>query len=35
MVWEGDLVFASGGYPKAETVAIKGMLTARAWGLSI
>jgi outer membrane protein assembly factor BamB len=23
MVWEGDLVFASGGYPKAETVAIK------------
>lgn len=24
MVWDGDLVFASGGYPKAETVCIKG-----------
>lgn len=23
MVWEGDLVFASGGYPKAETVCIR------------
>lgn len=23
MVWDGDLVFASGGYPKAETCAIK------------
>lgn len=23
MVWEGDIVFASGGYPKAETIAIK------------
>ena len=23
MVWEGDLVFASGGYPKKETVAIR------------
>jgi hypothetical protein len=22
-VWDGDLVFASGGYPKAETVAVK------------
>jgi len=24
MVWDGDLVFASGGYPKAETVCIAG-----------
>lgn len=24
MVWDGDIVFASGGYPKAETIAIKG-----------
>lgn len=23
MVWEGDIVFASGGYPKAETLAVK------------
>lgn len=23
MVWDGDLVFASGGYPKAETVCLK------------
>ena len=23
MVWEGDMVFASGGYPKAETVGVK------------
>ncbi len=23
MVWDGDLVFASGGYPKAETVAVR------------
>jgi len=23
MVWDGDIVFASGGYPKAETVAVK------------
>lgn len=23
MVWEGDLVFASGGYPKSETVAVR------------
>lgn len=23
MVWEGDLVFASGGYPKAETLAVR------------
>jgi len=23
MVWDGDIVFASGGYPKAETLAIK------------
>lgn len=23
MVWEGDIVFASGGYPKAETIAIR------------
>jgi hypothetical protein len=24
MVWEGDLVFASGGYPKSQTVCIRG-----------
>lgn len=24
LVWEGDTVFASGGYPKAETIAVKG-----------
>ncbi|MCA9054258.1 MAG: PQQ-binding-like beta-propeller repeat protein [Planctomycetaceae bacterium] len=24
MVWDGDLVFASGGYPKAETICVKG-----------
>ncbi len=24
VVWDGDIVFASGGYPKSETVAIKG-----------
>ena len=24
MVWDGDIVFASGGYPKAETLAVKG-----------
>ena len=24
MVWDGDVVIASGGYPKAETIAIKG-----------
>lgn len=23
MVWDGDVVFASGGYPKAETIAVK------------
>ena len=23
MVWDGDLVFASGGYPKAETIAVR------------
>ena len=23
MVWDGDIVFASGGYPKSETLAIK------------
>ncbi|RLS43589.1 MAG: dehydrogenase, partial [Planctomycetota bacterium] len=23
MVWEGDIVFASGGFPKAETIAVK------------
>jgi len=23
MVWDGDIVFASGGYPKAETIAVK------------
>ncbi|RMF44858.1 MAG: dehydrogenase [Planctomycetota bacterium] len=23
MVWEGDVVFASGGYPKAETIAVR------------
>ncbi len=23
MIWEGDIVFASGGYPKAETLAVK------------
>jgi outer membrane protein assembly factor BamB len=23
MIWEGDLVFASGGYPKSETISIK------------
>lgn len=23
MVWSGDMVFASGGYPKAETIAVK------------
>lgn len=23
MIWEGDLVFASGGYPKAETLAVR------------
>jgi hypothetical protein len=23
MVWDGDLVFASGGYPKAETICVK------------
>lgn len=24
MVWDGDITFASGGYPKSETIAIKG-----------
>jgi hypothetical protein len=23
MIWEGDVVVASGGYPKAETIAVK------------
>lgn len=30
LVWNGDIVFASGGYPKAETIAINAKGTAKA-----
>ncbi|MGE3410384.1 MAG: PQQ-binding-like beta-propeller repeat protein [Pirellulales bacterium] len=29
MVWDGDIVFASGGYPKAETIAVKADRTGK------
>lgn len=30
-IWDGDLIFASGGYPKAETVAVKADGSGVAW----